>query len=177
MKLSSKKLLNWGPKLLVAAMLVVAFTAGGVKGAILGGVDGAVEASNHKAQTIVDTDPAITAYKVFSIMLYTAAGEPIEMKYRLPMIVPTPAKQTHFFTGVRLTEHLGALQFTAKDGSHVVTILIDHYSYEGLVVSYYIIKDKLMYRYMYDKDHNPQACTKEQLDDFINGYGKSLEVE
>jgi hypothetical protein len=123
-------------------------------------------------QKIVDSDPGITAFKIFKLdMINQQTGAPQPMEYRLPILVPTPDPATHTFHGRKVSESLATLQFAAMDGSHVVTLLVDHNTLEGVALSFNEVKDDLWYRYLYDADGNPQPASQKAIIKVIENYG------
>lgn len=174
-----KKLLRGGSSILMAALLVVAFTAGG--GTHAGGVDGydpktygtSVPPGTNieRAQEIVDNDPAITAYKIYTIKLPNpVTGEAIACSYKLPMSVPTPTLKTHTWRGSRVSEKLAVVKLVANDRTHAVNFLVKWPTLEGYAITYVVMEPKTVTCYIYDADGNPQAATEKELKDLVNSH-------
>ena len=152
---------SWCPRILLATLVVAAFTAGG-------GIK-ASYASPQGAQELVDKDPAITAYRVFKIPLNDDEGTH-NMEYRLPLLVPMPNPDTHYLNIVGAGPHLSMLQFDAKDGTHLTTIIIDSVIYEGIIIAYYNKTTKVISRWKYDKNGNPVSITVDEQSAIIDTY-------
>jgi len=165
---------------LLLVLLAAALLFGGGWQGKGGGTHGIALADMKGAQKLVDEDPAIQAYQVFTVYIFDRmANKNVPYNYLLPLDIPKPDPVTWRSTGRRFGEKLAGMQWQSPD-RELLTFLMQVPGYKAICLTYSeldeSLKVKKLRHWLYDKEGKPHPISKADLKAYLQKLTKELQT-